>query len=196
MSNSTYPIKFSQIGCIQSIFGIVVALACVFAAVPAFAQIDDRGSPNIEEFNPETGTTTVVGFMYVGGDSPVGVWVSESVDVSTLVRTASIRVGRRYDNAAVITPEEISDLLAALDYVSKVNKGYSKYKGFKVTYRTKSDLEMSVSNNRLGDLKFSMGIRDSMRITDSMGIRDWTQTFEMKDIPRIKEAIIKARDLL
>ena len=133
----------------------------------------------------EAESRKIVGYMSMGKIKGMEIEVREVVDASTLARTAGIlvKIPRTYSstlNISYIAPEEIPDFLAALDYMYTANKRYSEHKKFELQYKTKDGLNIVVFNDSRGSLKFSMEIKGAVT------------NFKMKDIPKIKELIIKA----
>jgi len=143
---------------------IIAVLALLFTSMaygqdPAETQ---KPATKLETFQARTGIVVVRGFTTVGtirGMGTVTVDARDFRDASnpkTRLTGVSITVkesGRlERENIAFIDSDEITSLLAGLDYVSKATQDVTPLTNFEVEYRTKGDFRITVFNDSRGEL--------------------------------------------
>ena len=143
---------------------IIAVLALLFTSMAYGEEPAEPQKPatKLEAFQAKTGIVVVRGFTTVGTVNGLGTVTVDARDFrdasnpKTHITGVSITVkesGRlERENTAFIDSDEITSLLAGLDYVSKATKDVTPLTNFEVEYRTKGDFRITVFNNSSGEL--------------------------------------------
>jgi hypothetical protein len=176
---------------------IFSALAALLSS--AFAQDLAKKAPKteLESFAAETGAVIIKGYTEVGtvngAGGAVGVDSREFTNANTgkksygitISVTESVRLER--SDTSFIDYQEISALIAGIDYISKITGGVTKLKQFEATYATKGDFSITVFNNASGKLSVAVSSGYAGRVSVFLGI---------EKLPELRRLIVSAKSQL
>ncbi|MFA6012751.1 MAG: hypothetical protein WC799_22360 [Desulfobacteraceae bacterium] len=146
---------------------IIAVVALLFTSIAYGQEPPETQKPatKLEAFQDRTGIVVVRGYTTVGAirgrgmGSVITVDARDFRDASNLkARQTGISItvkesGRiERENTAYIDSDEITSLLAGIDYVSKATKDITPLTNFEVEYRTKGNFNITVFNKSGGEL--------------------------------------------
>jgi hypothetical protein len=182
---------------------IAPALITLFCAdQPAFAQdLKDQApaqqSPKtkLEAFTGENGAVIIKGYTEVGtvkslGSIAVSAMTFRNAKLGQENKGLSISLAETgaytRPSRAFIDYDEISDLIAGIDYISKADASLTKLAMYEATYSTKGGFKITVFNNSAGQNEVNIGV-------GSFGSGIF---LKMPDLVKLRENIQAAKNVL
>jgi hypothetical protein len=170
----------------------ILSICFTFFVNISFAQEQTE----LEKFSAKTGIVKIMGYTDAGrvlaGDRSYTDYISFQARILGTPNSPDstkgilITVTDRNGNSgrSFIDEDEIDDLLAGIDYISKATKDITSLKNFEIDYSTLGDFEITVFNQNDG----------SLGLVVQSGIRSVRPSFDL--LPSIVEKIKEARSLL
>lgn len=177
------------------IFPLATVALFLASAAAVYAQELAREAPKtkLEAFNSKSGGVIIKGYTDTGSVSEAGATSVSAMtfrNANTGEETSGIVVEVKILSQSArsfIDYDEISDLLAGMEYVYKTEKSATKLRHYEATYSTKGDLKITVFNDTSGKKK----------ATVQVGRYGAQQMFMSIDkLPQLAQLIIKAKGLL
>jgi hypothetical protein len=159
---------------------------------------DEVPATKLEVFKAKTGTVIIKGYTEVGevkGQYGGGVTLHSKdfmypsnlkLHLSGISFTVNGGSSERED-IAFVDFDEIDSLVSGIDYISKATKEITYLNEFEASYKTKGDLEITVFSQSEGGLGVYVKIDHGYKVLSFI---------EMKDLPTLRELIIKAKSNL
>lgn len=182
----------------EFIFAAVFSVAIAGLPERAVTQELKQQAPKtqLEAFTGENGVVVIKGYTNVGdvsGTGKVNVTAMTFKNANTGKETSGIvvevKTATAYSNASrsFVDYDEISGLLAGMEYVYKTDKSVTKLKNFEATYSTKGDLKVTVFDDSAG----------KKNVAIQVGTIGSGQAFLGLDkLAQFAQLIIKAKDIL
>ena len=121
-------------------------------------QKSEEAQTRVEIFQAKTGVVLIKNYSEIGSISGLGGTITvtsyEFADAQTGRKEYGLGIeakesGRLEREArSYVDYDEISSLIAGIDYISKVDGGQSKLKNFEAHYKTKGELDVTVFSSR------------------------------------------------
>jgi hypothetical protein len=157
--------KIAFPSCLERFLDMKAYILCfaLLSAFPALAQTQQKQTETqtkIEIFQARTGVVLIKNYSVIGSITGLGgtitVTAFEFTDAQTGKKEYGIGIEAKEsgrlsrENRSYVDYDEISSLIAGIDYTSRVDGKQSKLKNFEAHYKTRGELDVTVFSGQAG----------------------------------------------